>query len=89
MFRQEQVEELDEQHAGSCGDDKSQRTEEENLDGIERQELTGLRGTSHRKAEQHHDHIVQRTTGRLGQTGGLRTFFQQITEKQHTQQRQA
>ena len=88
-LRQEEVHDVYEADtAGSCNDE-SKCTECKNLDGIQGEELTGLRGATHGEAEEHHDNIVQGRTCSLGQTGGLGTLFQQVAEEQHTEQWQA
>ncbi len=61
-------------------------TEGEDLDGVQGQELRCLGRAAHGKSEQHHHDIIQAAACRLGKSGGLSTFLQEISEEEHTEQ---
>ena len=88
VLGQEEVHQLDEQHTAHGGDGEGKGSDGEDEDGVERQELAGLRGAAYGESQQHHDNVVQGATGGLGQTGGLATLLQQVAEEQHAQQGQ-
>ena len=80
VFGKEQIHNLNEQHAAGRGNGKGEGTDGKDEHGVEREELAGLSGAAHGETQQHHHNVVQRSTGSLGQSGGLTTLFQQIAK---------
>ena len=88
VLRQEKVHYLDEAYStGSCYG-KGKGTNGEDKHRVQREELTCLRRAANCQTKQHYYDIVQSVASSLSQAGCLTTLFQQITEEEHTQQRQ-
>ncbi len=86
VLRQEEVEELHEEHARRRGDDKRHEAEGEDADGLRGQELRCLSGGADGHAEQYGDDVGQGVAGSLGQTGAYAALAKQVAEEEHAQQ---
>lgn len=85
---EEEVEELDEQHATEGGDDERQGTQSENHDGTAREERGGLSGGTHGKTDEEGADVDDGVAGHIAQTLGDTTLLEEVTKEEHAQQGQ-
>ena len=84
---QEEVHQLDEQHAAHRGDEERACAQHEDSQRLGSQEDRRLRRSSHRDADQDRHDVDQLVAGRGGQTLHHARLLQKVAQEEHTQQR--